>query len=67
MNHAKPDLDLIDPRRSNRCAVEGDVRIVGQPVAHLRSEVRTQVVHHDMNLTVGVLGGDGLHEREKLF
>jgi len=47
-NQAKPDLNLIDPRRSDRCAVDGDVGIVGQPVAHFGSEVCAKVVHHDV-------------------
>jgi MFS family permease len=66
-DQAEPDLDLVDPRRPDRCAMKSDVRIVGQPVAHLGREVRAQVVHHNVNLAVNVRGGDRLHECQKLL
>jgi hypothetical protein len=47
--------------------MESNVRIVGQPVAYLRREVRAQVVHHDMNLTIDVLAATVFNERKKLF
>jgi hypothetical protein len=36
----------VNPRRPDRCAMESDVRIGRQPVAHLGREVRAQVVHN---------------------
>jgi hypothetical protein len=59
--------DLVSPRRPDRRVMESNVRIVGQPVAYLRREVRAQVVHHDMNLTIDVLAATVFNERKKLF
>ena len=66
-DQARPDLDLVYPRHPDRCAMEGDVRIVVQSIAHLRDEMRTEVVDYHVDLEVNVVGGDLLHEGDKLL
>lgn len=48
----RPDLDMVDPRHSDGCAMKDDVRIASQPVAHLGNEGRVKIVHHDVNLGI---------------
>jgi hypothetical protein len=47
--------------------MKSDVWIGSQPVAHVQSEVRAEVVYDGVNLAIGVLGSDRLHKREKFF
>src|SRR5690242_4394942 len=64
---AKPDLDQVQPRPGRRGEVNLDPRVRRQPGADLDALVRGVVVHHEMQLDVGVGPGYVLEEGEELL
>ena len=63
----KPALDLIDPGRGSGCEMNLETGMAGKPVFHLRSLVRTVVVHDQMHAEIGRHSGvAGAQKLEKL-
>src|SRR3989442_12237770 len=60
------DLDLIEPGSVCRREVETHSRMRGQP-AILLGLVSGKIVEHDVDLALGMLGKDLVHEVEKLL
>jgi len=61
----EPNLDLVEPARMGRRAVKVDGLVPGQPAIAL-GLVGLEVVEDDVDLLVGVVGHDGVHEGEEL-
>ena len=62
---AKPDLDLIEPTGMGRCVVPVHIGVASPPAISLRL-MTAQVVQHDVNLLLGVIGHHFVHEVQEL-
>jgi hypothetical protein len=63
---AEPGLDLVDPRRADRGEVEADVRVVCQPLPHIRCGVSREVVEDDVDFLARVRFNGLLQKVEEL-
>src|SRR6476620_9868995 len=61
---AKPGFDLVEPGRPDGGEVEFNVRVLLQPLLHLRGGMGGKVVQYDVNLLAGV-GLDRLFEERQ--
>jgi hypothetical protein len=61
----EPDLDLVHPGGVGRPEVEAHVGMTRQPAVALRL-VGVEVVEHDVDVAIGVIGHDLVHEVEEL-
>lgn len=61
----EPDFDLVHPGGVGRREVEADLGMAGQPAVALRL-VGVEVVEHDMDVALRVVGHDLVHEVEEL-
>src|SRR4051812_27526492 len=64
---AEPDLDHVQPGSGGGGEVDVDPRVRREPVADLDSFVGGVVVHHQVQLPVGVGAGDVFEEGEELL
>jgi hypothetical protein len=55
----EPDLDQVQPGSGGQGEVDADPGVAGEPGPHVRVLVGGIVVHHQVQLTVGVGPGDG--------
>jgi hypothetical protein len=67
LGDGEPDLDQVQPRPAGRGEVDLDPGIRGQPGLHLRMLVRRIVVHHQVQIDVGIGGGEMAQEGQELL
>ena len=62
---AEPDFDLIEPRGMSGCEVEVNIGMASKPSV-LFGLVGIEIVQNNMNLFLGVVGDNVIHEVEEL-